>query len=146
LIVLCMDISDHISSRTRRPVPGSDEDDAPTAGMPDGALGRPSLDGEEYERRLACGGATESSAERAELTGDLAARTTAEGRGAASQSEVRAWLDEWRWWLGGASIMSTVWGVQAIRSGAGFYWPLIPLGIWAAVLIAVAVWPRDERS
>jgi hypothetical protein len=53
-------------------------------------------------------------------------------------------MTEWRWWFGAAIIMSALWGIQAIRSAPGFFWPLVPLGIWAAILIAVAVWPRPE--
>jgi hypothetical protein len=59
------------------------------------------------------------------------------------KADLREWLDEWRWWAGGAVIMATIWGVHAIRSGADFFWPLVPLGIWAAILVAVALWPRD---
>lgn len=62
----------------------------------------------------------------------------------AEDSDVREWMTEWRWWFGAAIIMSALWGIQAIRSDPGFFWPLVPLGMWAAVLIAVAIWPRPE--
>ncbi len=61
-------------------------------------------------------------------------------------SELREWLDEWRWWLGGAIILSAVWAVQVLRTGMRFYWPVGPLGVWAAVLVAVAMWPRSGKG
>lgn len=61
-------------------------------------------------------------------------------------SDLREWLVEWRWWLGGAVIMSAIWAVRAIRSGPNFYWPLVPLGIWAAILVAVAIWPSQHEK
>jgi hypothetical protein len=45
---------------------------------------------------------------------------------------------------GWAVIMTAIWGVQAIRSGADFFWPVVPLGIWAAILVAVAIWPHHD--
>ncbi|KUP96782.1 DUF1707 SHOCT-like domain-containing protein [Thermobifida cellulosilytica] len=63
----------------------------------------------------------------------------------ASSSPWKEWLDEWRWWLGGAIIMSSIWGVTSIIGGTLLpFWPLIPLGVWAAILLAAAVWPNDE--
>lgn len=55
------------------------------------------------------------------------------------------WGDEWRWWLGVAVALTGVWGVGSLVGG-GFvaYWPLVPLGIWAAVLLASAIWPSGE--
>jgi hypothetical protein len=35
--------------------------------------------------------------------------------------------------------MAAIWAVNAIRSGPKFLWPTVPLGIWAAVLVAVAI-------
>ncbi|GAA4909394.1 DUF1707 SHOCT-like domain-containing protein [Streptomonospora salina] len=41
----------------------------------------------------------------------------------------------WHAWMGGAAVMTAVWLVSSIASGAvqGF-WPVIPLGIWAMVI------------
>ncbi|MDA8370517.1 MAG: DUF1707 domain-containing protein [Nocardiopsaceae bacterium] len=56
------------------------------------------------------------------------------------------WVDEWRWWLGGAVIMTGIWGVTSIMGGVLLpFWPLVPLGIWAAILLAAAIWP-DENT
>ncbi|WP_238782856.1 hypothetical protein [Streptomyces monomycini] len=41
--------------------------------------------------------------------------------------------------------MSAVWGVRCLRKEElAFYWPVTPLGTWAAVLVAIALWPRSE--
>lgn len=54
------------------------------------------------------------------------------------------WTDEWRWWLGIAVVLTTVWAVVSVMSGELVpYWPLVPLGIWAAVLLASAIWPSE---
>ncbi|WP_304451271.1 DUF1707 domain-containing protein [Nocardiopsis sp. YSL2] len=54
------------------------------------------------------------------------------------------WTDEWRWWSGIAVVLTTVWGVVSVMSGELVpYWPLVPLGIWAAVLLASAIWPSE---
>lgn len=61
-------------------------------------------------------------------------------------SDLRDWLDEWRWWLGGVVILSAIWGLQVLRTGVRYYWPAGPLGVWAAVLVAIAIWPRSSGT
>lgn len=110
------------------------------------AFARGSLDAAEYEQRVGRAWRSRRAVELADLTDDLPAPSEAEVARGRRDSDMREWLQEWRWWLGGAVILSAVWGVQAIRTGPDFFWPLVPLGIWAAVLIAVAIWPRDQSS
>ncbi|PDP84673.1 hypothetical protein CQJ94_26765 [Glycomyces fuscus] len=58
----------------------------------------------------------------------------------------REWGEEWRWWTGVAVILTSVWGVVSLMGGELVpYWPLVPLGIWAAVLLASAIWPSEEE-
>ncbi|OOC54925.1 MULTISPECIES: DUF1707 SHOCT-like domain-containing protein [Nocardiopsis] len=58
----------------------------------------------------------------------------------------REWGDEWRWWLGVAVLLTSVWGVVSLLDGELVpYWPLVPLGIWASVLLASAIWPSEEE-
>ncbi len=60
------------------------------------------------------------------------------------RKDLREWLAEWRYWLGGAVIMSGIWGARCAQKGElTYYWPVTPLGVWAAVLIAIAIWLRD---
>ncbi|GAA1781551.1 hypothetical protein GCM10009834_46540 [Streptomonospora arabica] len=121
------------------------------------ALSEGRLDLDEYERRLdEAMGAVVVGQLRA-LTADLpeppppAERDDSEpvpvgSSRSALVSPWKDWVDEWRWWLGGAVIMSGIWGVTSIMGGDLLpYWPLVPLGIWAAILVAAAIWP-DENS
>ncbi|MFD6949936.1 hypothetical protein A6A08_08790 [Nocardiopsis sp. TSRI0078] len=58
----------------------------------------------------------------------------------------RGWGEEWRWWLGVAVALTGVWGAVSLMDGELVpYWPLVPLGIWAAVLLASAIWPSGEE-
>lgn len=75
---------------------------------------------------------------------DPAERSSDRERG---RKDLQEWIEEWRYWLGGAVIMSAVWGVRCSHEGElGFYWPMMPLGVWAAVLVALAVWPRGGEA
>ncbi|WP_406476279.1 hypothetical protein [Streptomyces platensis] len=79
-------------------------------------------------------------AERSDHAGRIADRER-------DRKELREWIEEWRYWLGGAVILSAVWGVRCLHEGElTFYWPLPPLGVWAAVLVALAVWPRGKEA
>ncbi|MEU9114994.1 hypothetical protein AB0D04_25205 [Streptomyces sp. NPDC048483] len=65
----------------------------------------------------------------------------------AGARDLREWIEEWRYWLGGAVILSAIWGVNCFRKGeVTRFWPLLPLGVWAAVLVAFAVWPRGRED
>ncbi|MUL42953.1 DUF1707 domain-containing protein [Streptomonospora sp. PA3] len=121
------------------------------------ALQEGRLDLAEYERRLDEAMSAVVIGQLRTLTADLpeppppAERDVGEpaavGAGrAALVSPWKDWVDEWRWWLGGAVIMTAIWGVTSIMGGDLVpYWPLVPLGIWAAILVAAAIWP-DESS
>lgn len=54
--------------------------------------------------------------------------------------------DAWRSWAGGAVIMVGIWGLTSVLAG-GFtaFWPIIPLGIWALVVIAGMISGRRGR-
>lgn len=135
----------------------SDADRDATAERLAVALSEGRLDVAEYERRLDEAMNAVVIGELRALIADLpeppppAEHDEAELVGAtAQQSSVTSpwkdWVDEWRWWLGGAIIMTGIWGVTSIMGGALLpFWPLVPLGIWAAILIAAAIWP-DENS
>ncbi|NYI98681.1 hypothetical protein HNR12_004958 [Streptomonospora nanhaiensis] len=72
-------------------------------------------------------------------TGAKAARGRRRGKGG------KGMVEEWRSWGGGAVIMTGIWLVTSIASGEMQpYWPLIPLGIWAAVLVASLIFPEKD--
>lgn len=129
------------------PSPRASNDDRERVALTLGeALARGSLDAVEHEERVSRARQARYTQELASLTCDLPGPAPADLARAQRESDARDWLQEWRWWLGGAVIMSTIWGVRVLRSGPGFYWPLIPLGIWAAVLVAVAIWPSPNEK
>ncbi len=116
------------------------------------------LDHEEYERRVGAALTSVLVGELRSLTADLPGpegpiplpRSHRE-RYAASEPRTalvpwEEWGDEWRWWLGVAGLLTGVWGVASLLGGELVpYWPLVPLGIWAAVLLASAIWPSEEE-
>ena len=114
------------------------------------------LDHEEYERRVGAALTSVLVGELRALTADLPGpenpipppgphregRTAPEPEGAPVPWE--EWGDEWRWWLGVAGTLTGVWAVSSLLGGELVpYWPLVPLGIWAAVLLASAIWPSE---
>ncbi|MFF7366680.1 MULTISPECIES: DUF1707 domain-containing protein [Streptomyces] len=105
------------------------------------ALTEGRLDPSEHDVRSQRALRARTSDELAVLTSDLPA--PAPSRAEQDRKDLREWLAEWRYWLGGAVIMSGIWGVRCAQKGElTYYWPLTPLGVWAAVLVAVAIWPR----
>ncbi|MEU1916615.1 DUF1707 SHOCT-like domain-containing protein [Streptomyces massasporeus] len=106
------------------------------------ALSEGRLDPQEHEMRSARALRARTADELAALTADLPA--PAPTRSEQDRKDLKEWLAEWRYWLGGAVIMSGVWGARCMQKGElTHYWPVAPLGVWAAVLIAIAIWPRD---
>ncbi len=106
------------------------------------------LDLAEYDERLRAVYAATTYGELDRVTADLPAVPAArlpsaqEQRAAADQRE---WWNEWRTWLGGAVVMLAIWGVTSLVSGElQRFWPAIPLGIWAAVLLAHALFEDDD--
>lgn len=124
----------------------SDDDRERVAIALSDAFVRGSLDAPEHEQRVSRAWQACYTEELTALTRDLPGPVASDVARARRDADLREWLQEWRWWLGGAVIMSAVWGVQAIRSGVDFYWPLVPLGVWAAVLVAVAIWPPQDAE
>jgi hypothetical protein len=46
------------------------------------------------------------------------------------------WILKWQYWAAGAAVMALVWGVEVLRKGDLIWpWPLVPLVIWAVVLV-----------
>lgn len=104
------------------------------------ALTTGELDLEEYERRTGLARSTTSTAELTGLTADLA-----EDPRAARRRDRREWVEEWRWWLAGVVVLVGAWAAQSAVDGVPrAFWPGVPLGVWAAVLLALAVVPRGR--
>ncbi|GAA2592851.1 DUF1707 domain-containing protein [Actinomadura fulvescens] len=105
------------------------------------ALADGALDTAEYHRRLEAA-ATAVTVDRLEpLTADLPV-SRARAEAARQQADKREWLNEWGYWGAGALIMTVIWAVSSLKAGElTWYWPVAPLGIWAAVLVSYALWP-----
>jgi hypothetical protein len=53
----------------------------------------------------------------------------------------------WRSWAGTGVILLTIWLVTSIASReALFFWPMFPLGIWGAVLVAGTIWGDGDAG
>ena len=143
------------------PQPGmraSDADRDATAQRLATALSEGRLDLAEYDHRLNAALAATTIGDLVPITADLPAPGGAAGPAAdsgpvdlaahapaAPASEWRKWFDEWRHWLGGSVIMIGIWGTTSFASGElQPFWPLIPIGIWAAVIAAMVFFPGDD--
>jgi Domain of unknown function (DUF1707) len=106
------------------------------------------LDLTEYDDRLRSAYAATTYGELAPITADLPPVPEPKlpaAKKPASAAERRKWLNEWREWLGGAIIMIAIWGTTSLVSGSlHAFWPAIPLGIWAAVLLAGALGKKEK--
>ncbi|WP_116247308.1 DUF1707 domain-containing protein [Nocardiopsis sp. FIRDI 009] len=116
------------------------------------------LDLEEYDRRVGLALSSVLVGELWSLTADLprpedppprpGSGPRREGRSDSGDPPatvpVREWGEEWRWWAGVAGVLTAVWAVVSLMAGELVpYWPLVPLGVWGAVLIAATVWPDE---
>ncbi|MFC4561143.1 DUF1707 domain-containing protein [Nocardiopsis mangrovi] len=136
----------------------SDADRDTVAARLSTALSEGRLDLAEYNLRLDAAMSAKTMGELVPLTTDLPAASSsasapdptapvdlAEVGAGKAPSKWREWINEWRYWLGGAVIMIGIWAVTSVSNGEPQdFWPLIPLGIWAAVLIAGLFFPDDD--
>jgi hypothetical protein len=112
------------------------------SGLADGRLDLP-----EFERRLNLMSEATTRSDLELVVADLPPSRRERDQVAADkrQSDAREWRKEWGYWLGGALVMTTIWAVNSVRDGEfAFYWPLAPLGIWAAILLAELLWSSDK--
>ncbi|MFD9035434.1 DUF1707 domain-containing protein [Streptomyces sp. NPDC059567] len=123
----------------------SDQDRDRTLAVLAAALAEGRLDPPEHAARAGTAVEARTAAELAALTADLPASKPT--RAERDRKDLAEWLAEWRYWLGGLVIMSGIWGVRCLQKGElVYFWPVAPLGIWAAVLIAIAIWPSDRET
>ncbi|WP_131739535.1 DUF1707 SHOCT-like domain-containing protein [Actinomadura roseirufa] len=115
------------------------------------ALTEGALDAAEHARRLGLALTATTRDDLARLTADLPVsraaldRADTARRAARADADRREWYGEWGHWGGGAVIMSAIWAAGALHAGHWtFFWPVVPLAIWAAVLVAHAI--RPERT
>jgi hypothetical protein len=125
----------------------SDADRAATAERLRIALDEGRLDLTEYDERVRSAYAATTYGELEPITADLPPVTVPAVKEPAAPVERQKWLNEWREWLGGAVIMIAIWGTTSLVSGSlHAFWPAIPLGIWAAVLLAGALGNKEKDA
>lgn len=125
----------------------SDADRAATAERLRIAVDEGRLDLTEYDARLRSAYAATTYGELEPITADLPAVIVPAKKEPAGGVERHKWLNEWREWLGGAIIMIAIWGTTSLVSGSLHpFWPAIPLGIWAAVLVAGALGKKEKKG
>ncbi|MDA3630904.1 DUF1707 domain-containing protein [Saccharopolyspora oryzae] len=107
----------------------------------------------EYDERLQQAFAATTYGELVPITADLPEPTPPKKSKDLVKREKRKrkQIKEWREWGGVAVILCGIWLVTSIASGElGFFWPMIPLGIWAAVILSGLVsgggGGKSERS
>lgn len=65
---------------------------------------------------------------------------------ARQRKDLHEWLREWQYWAGGAVLLVGIWGVRSAADGdLQPFWPAVPLGIWAVVLLAIAILAGRRR-
>ncbi|MBO2454720.1 DUF1707 domain-containing protein [Actinomadura barringtoniae] len=113
------------------------------------ALAEGALDTAEHDRRLQQAMTATTMGDLAALTADLpVSRASLTKREAQRRdADKREWFNEWGHWAGGAVIMTAIGGFTSVQAGElKYFWPMVPLGIWAAILISYAIWPgKDDR-
>ena len=127
----------------------SDADRNAVAQRLQGAVDEGRLGLSDYDERLQQAYAAKTYAELAMVTADLPAPVPDRSVVAKQKAAVQRaqWWDEWRSWLGGAIIMIGIWGATSIAAQQfNAFWPAIPLGIWAAILLASAVSGKSGRT
>ncbi len=100
----------------------------------------------DYDERLQQTYAARTYGELERVTADLPAAAAVPAVRAAAVPPVRhRQADEWRSWAGTAIVLVAIWGITSVAAGGAlFFWPMFPIGIWGAVLLAQLVSGRPK--
>ncbi|MEV1293133.1 DUF1707 domain-containing protein [Pseudonocardia sp. NPDC049635] len=106
----------------------------------------------EYDERLRAAYAARVRADLVALEADLPRvkrkdlpAVRAEQAAAERSEQIREYAKEWRSWAGVAVLLTAIWAITSIASGQlNFFWPMFPIGIWGAVLVAQLFWDDDD--
>lgn len=103
----------------------------------------------EYDQRLQEAYAATVRRELDALVADLPVVPRSElptVRAETAQVEKAEYLKEWRSWAGMSVLLTGIWLVTAIASDDGwpFFWPIFPIGIWGAILLAHVFRGNDD--
>ncbi|MCX6463348.1 MAG: DUF1707 domain-containing protein [Pseudonocardiales bacterium] len=108
------------------------------------------LDLGDYDERLQQTYAAKTYGELDRITADLpapvpeASPARSGGKDVARRKERG---DEWRSWAGTSLVLITIWGITSVAAGTAiFFWPIFPVGIWAAILVASMLERRSKDT
>lgn len=127
----------------------SDADRAAVAQRLQHAVDEGRLDLSDYDERLRDTYASRTYGELAEITADLPAPAAVPlvKAGSTAVAKREGPGEEWRSWAGTAVLLITIWGITSVASGGFlFFWPMFPIGIWGAILLASALGGRSHGS
>lgn len=125
----------------------SDADRAAVAQRLQTAVDEGRLDLSDYDERLRDAYAARTYGELERLTADLPAPAVVDVAAGPAVEKRRRHLDEWRSWGGTAVVLVAIWGITSVMSGGLLpFWPIFPLGIWGAILLAGMVSGGSKRS
>lgn len=113
------------------------------------AMSEGRLDINEYDERLRGLYASSTQAELARFTDDLPAPQppAPDPEVEKKERQRKKWLKSWRDWAGTAFILVAIWAVTSIVTGEMLsFWPVIPMGIWAAILFADRIFGNDDKD
>jgi hypothetical protein len=103
----------------------------------------------EYDERVRDAYAAVTFADLAPLTADLPAPVPAKPSAevAEQQRDRKKLAKQWREWSGTAFILVGIWAVTSLAAGEPiFFWPIIPMGIWAVVILAGMLFGDDSED
>lgn len=126
----------------------ADTDRAAVARRLQQAVDEGRLDITDFDERLQRAYAAKTYGELDRLTADLpapqAALVKAPDKAVARREEMSG---EWRSWAGTSLVLITIWGISSVASGGAlFFWPMFPVGIWGAILLASMLEGRSKQS
>jgi hypothetical protein len=123
----------------------SDADRAAVAQRLQRAVDEGRLDLTDYDERLQQTYAAKTYGELDRITADLPAPSPA--RVPAKAVERTDAAAEWRGWAGTSLVLITIWGITSVAAGGAiFFWPMFPIGIWAAILLASMLERRSKGT
>lgn len=95
------------------------------------------LDVSEVEERLTAAYAAKTLGDLEPLTADLPPDEAGYRAGAEARPRSRSRLRPFREWASVAVILNAIWLITCLAAGELlFYWPMFPLGIWGATIVA----------
>ncbi|MFR9730487.1 DUF1707 domain-containing protein [Saccharopolyspora sp. MS10] len=101
----------------------------------------------EYDERVRNAYAAVTRADLVPLTADLPAAAEPAGAPVAKRSRAPRLGKEWREWAQVSFMLVGIWLVISIVSGGPiFFFPILPMGIWAVVLGAQTMFGDDEKD